>query len=166
MMNHEQRKNEIMRRSSRRIQLRRRVITACVPLVLCVAALSGWMLSGGVSKDSVLNDVAHENKSESALLPESGQTVQKSLLISAQVDSRTYTDRETLAFLEELLALPVNPEQETLPDDGFPVFVTDQTGNRFTLEVTERFLRGTDGKVRDLSGEQHTRLLDLLEVLP
>ncbi len=166
MMNQEQRKNEIMRRSRRRIQLRRRVITACVPLVLCAAALSAWLFSGGVSQDSALHDVVNVNRSESALLPESGQTSQQTQLICAQVDSRTYTDRKLLDLLEELLELPAKQELACTPDNGLVLLLTDSRGSQITLSVTPHILSGPDGQQRELKEEQYERLLELLEVAP
>lgn len=116
MMDFQQRKDEILRRSAQRLQarrqLRKRIVMTCVPLAVCVAAFSAWILGGGVSLKSADDTLAYIAESGSM----NGQTAENTAegLASVQVDTgdavRVYTDAQTLQAVSRLV--------QSLEEDG------------------------------------------------
>lgn len=111
MRNFEERKEEIFRRSQVRIAKRRktayRVIAACVPVVLCVSVVSGYLLLGGFGMKSAapeanmspnysMQDCVEENMGV-AMDPLSMQ-------IGNGTDARTCTDPVLLQLFADVAA--------------------------------------------------------------
>ena len=154
MRSFEQRKEEILLRSEKRIKQRKRavksVIAACVPLVLCVTVLSGYLMLGGFgSSDMLAPEAALEPNysSAGADLPDAPQEEwpesMPMQLCSVQVADQIYTDAETMGGIEALL-----PSYGMIADSDLAVPAESATGNKHnygTAETVTITLTYTDG---------------------
>ena len=143
----------------------------CVPLVLCVTALSGYLVLGGFgSSDMLAPEAALEPNysSAGADLPDAPQEEwPESMplqLCSVQVADQVYTDDQTRDRVEELLpgyGLIADSDHEA-PAEG----ATGNKGNHSTTDTLTITLTYTDGSTEtytvtgeSISGPFGTRIL-------
>lgn len=130
MRSFEERKEEIFRRSEKRIIQRRkntwRLIVTCVPLVLCVGIASGYLALGGFGRmDSAAPEAALDPyySIQDSAIPESPECLPEfaheavSLQISDGNQSKTYTQQQILDTFQCMLTVP--PEEVT-DNSGIP----------------------------------------------
>ena len=140
MRSFEQRKEEIFRRSEKRIIQRRkntwRLIVTCVPLVLCIGIASGYWALGGFGKmDSAAPESAMEpnysavmdSADENGAVPEAPESMASAQLISvcAQTEGteKVHTDQQILQQLQSLLPVKMSSADsahysESAPEDA------------------------------------------------
>ena len=164
MRSFEERKEEIFLRSEKRIKQRKktvkRVVLSCVPLVLCVTVLSGYLALGGVGRSDMSapesafepnymvqdSDYAYSNGSPAPELADAPESVAFMQPVSVQVKrnslEQTYTDTDTLQRLESLLpmqGLMEDGDNANSPESGEGI-PDEETAYRvetaFTLTVT------------------------------
>ena len=136
MRSFEERKEEIFSRSRARIAQRkktvRRVLVTCVPLALCVTALSGYLVLGGFGgSDMSAPEAALEPdyNCSGADMPDAPQEEwpegMPMQLCSVQVADQIYTDDQTMARIEELL-----PSYGMITDSDLEIPAESATGNK------------------------------------
>ena len=140
MRSFEERKEEIFRRNEKRIAQRKktvkRVVLTCVPLVLCVSAVTGYLALGGFGKmdnaapespmapNYSLQDSAVSNGAVAPDAPEAPQApggMPYAAAVSVQIQTaageRTYTDAR---ILEQMVALlpsePITADSAHVPE--------------------------------------------------
>lgn len=142
MRSFEERKEEILRRSEKRIAQRKktvkRVILTCVPLVLCVSAVTGYLALGGFGKmdnaapespmapnyslqDSYASNGAIADAPESAELPQAPGGMPYAAAVSVQIQTvageQTYTDARILDQVVALLpSEPITADSAQVPE--------------------------------------------------
>lgn len=140
MRTFDERKEEIFRRSEERIARRKknmkRIVVTCVPLVLCVTVLTGFLTLGGYGKDesapeapwqgAVMDSVANGSGIHyGAWVPESApgefdsaetpeMTVQDgdgfALELYRESETYSYQDQEILSMFQSILKMPLGAE--------------------------------------------------------
>ncbi len=160
MMDHQQRKAEIMRRSRHRIQVRRRIVALCIPLTLCAAVLAVQLLPMPKAMDSTSVDSMSLFGSNEAA-PEAAGT--GAGIAYAQLADAVYSDNQTISFIQALLELPVSDEAKAVPEDGITLTLTDTMGKQLQYTIADGCLYGPGSQVRVLEDAQFERLLALAQ---
>lgn len=199
MRTFEERKNEIFRRSEERIAKRRktayRVILSCVPVVLCVTALSGYMMLGGFFRlDSAVPESAVDMELNYGLADSAQESSEsapelQSLQISDGAVTRTSTDAAVLQLFWAVAAGPLDyaddnvvPESvdesdvkygtgcvtgsQIIEGDPYPVAFTYMDGTTVWFTLRGNRLTREDGETYMLTDEQAAALYALLEDTP
>lgn len=199
MRTFEERKEEIFHRSQMRIAKRRktvyRVILSCVPVVLCVSVVSGYLLLGGFGMNSAAPEA---NMSPNYSMQDSVEANQGMAMgpLSVQIgngtDAKTCTDPVLLQlFMEEgdtvLGFYDRAPEMESAqePDtkygaagskcpsaediidaEPYPIAVTYMDGTTVWFTLRGNRLTREDGETYMITDEQAAALRAFLEEIP
>lgn len=158
MRSFEERKEEIFRRSEKRIIQRKkivkRVVLTCVPLVLCLTVVSGYLTLGGFGRmddaapesamepnygivmDSMNANGAVPETPEMADVPDApaGMAAAQLVSVCAQTDGmeRIHTDQQILQQLQDLLPIKMSSADA----DHYPESVPENTDMQITEGVT------------------------------
>lgn len=193
MRSFEERKEEIFRRSEKRIIQRRkntwRLIVGCVPLVLCVGVVSGYLVLGGFGRmDSAAPESAFDPQwsvqdsviSNGSAVPESPEMPEcapPARLVALQVGDYGYTDDETIAKMTMLLPdMGIIADSDHTPEsadedqkygkgDQLTVTLTYADGSEKVYWLEDSRLIGPDG-VQELTPEQLSWLESLQKETP
>lgn len=149
MRNFEEQKAEVFRRSEERIRarakIRSRVIAACVPLILCAAAIAAVTLPGANGEGEVILASRPQLNPESIPGTEAPQTATEALnegLVQVSMGSqqRTFFDADTVRAVTGILnglssPLPANPDREDTVGDFSTGMSPSAAGTFCTITV-------------------------------
>lgn len=187
MRNFEDRMAEISRRSDQRIRerknLRRRVLAACVPLVMCVFLGGAYLMGRGIeigNGDIAVEDqaVAPENTAQDFL---SSVTVEESFTYTVQQDRQAV--EKVQRILEQIISSEItashnqsdsqadragclpDPYQEYSIRKEYSITCVDPQGNETSYLLSGMSLTDCrSGKIYGLTGKQRTDLLNALGI--
>lgn len=153
---------EVFRRSEDRIrrrrQRRKRILAACIPLVLCVTVLAAEMLQASGKREPPINET-------------SGSAVCR-IEVSSGSGQRSITDGQTLGELTEMLEGLTKGDADgsdyaSLPPvtgDVYTITVVTHAGKAAVYRLaSDRLTDETAGKTVCLTEKQAQELLALLE---
>ena len=183
MRNFEERKEEIFRRSEKRIEQRKRtvkrVVLTCVPLVLCLTAVSGYLALSGFGRSDMsapesafdphysVQDSVISNGSAVPESPDIPECMPPAQIISLQVQvgDEVYdcADNETIQKMEKLL-----PDTGMIADNDHTPESADEDqkyGKGDTLTVTLTYADGSE-KVYWLEGNRFIGSDGIRELTP
>ena len=197
MRNFEERKEEIFRRSQQRIAQRKkqikRTVFACVPVVLCVTVVSGYLVLGGFGAadnmapeaaecpaygmvmDSVIAEDSIEHVPEMGA-PESMTSAVTGISLQMADSQQTFEDTQTMQQIRSWLGMYDMTTAETedaqssqkndLPVSGggeLIITVTYADGSSAVYTVVDTVVTGPEGSWK-ISDEQKNQLVKLWEV--